>query len=83
MTVFIVLAAFTVLRVVLIGLGATLLIRPVRECPACGRETIVVQQLWLDRILPAFELRWCPSCRWKGLARRRRRRPSNGIGIAA
>lgn len=59
-----------VLRVALIGIVGVLIIRPVRDCPACFRETIPIRRRWLISLASAFEWRWCPACRWEGPARR-------------
>jgi hypothetical protein len=60
--------ALVLLRVLLVGVGAAMLIRPVEKCPACFYDTLKLQR-------PVFglkkwiEWRWCPSCSWQGLAR--------------
>ena len=70
MTIILVLLALTLLRVGLLAAGAALLIRPVRACPACRRETVRIRVRWLDRVGRRYEWRWCPHCRWEGLALR-------------
>ena len=61
------------LRVVLVGVGALAIIRPVRACPACFEDTIPIRKPLLERFGQAFEWRWCPSCGWEGIARRSNR----------
>jgi|SoiMethySBSTD1v2_1073268.scaffolds.fasta_scaffold5970834_2 hypothetical protein len=56
------------LRVVLIGLGAAMLIRPVQQCPACFYDTLKLQRSVVG-LKKWIEWRWCPSCSWQGLAR--------------
>ncbi|HSM36224.1 MAG TPA: hypothetical protein VK837_07505 [Longimicrobiales bacterium] len=68
--VVLVFAGLVLLRVVLVGAGAMAIIRPVRSCPACFHDTVPVRKPLLQRIAPAFEWRWCPSCGWESLARR-------------
>lgn len=63
-----VLVGLIALRVGLLGLGSALLVRPVRDCPACFRPTAPVRVRWLH-LLPRFEWRWCMDCGWRGLAR--------------
>ena len=58
------------LRGVLIAVGAALLVRPVRQCPACFQATVELQRVWLRRLAPWLEWRWCPHCGWAGPARR-------------
>jgi hypothetical protein len=60
-----------VLRFVLLVVGAALIIRPVSNCPACFQESVKIRHVWLSRILPWYEWRWCPSCGWEGPARSR------------
>lgn len=63
-------AALVGLRLVVLFGAAALLVRPVRSCPACFRPTIPILCRWIRRLAPWYELRWCPSCRWQGVARR-------------
>lgn len=50
---------------------AALIVRPVRECPACfAASTIPIQPSWLRPIARHYEWRWCPACGWQALARR-------------
>ena len=60
--------ALVVLRVLLIGVGAALLIRPVLQCPACFHDTLKLRRPVLA-LGNWIEWRWCPSCGWQGLAR--------------
>lgn len=62
-----------VLRVALLTVGGLLLIRPVRDCPACFQPTAPVLVPWLEQ-LTRLEWRWCTHCGWRGVARRARRR---------
>jgi hypothetical protein len=59
-----------VLRIAFISIVALMIIRPVRDCPACFRATIPVRRRWLNSLASAFEWRWCPACRWEGPALR-------------
>ncbi|MGH7502488.1 MAG: hypothetical protein ACREL7_12115 [Longimicrobiales bacterium] len=65
----IVLLGLVALRWVVIGIGVALLLRPVRECPACFFETFGLHHRLL-RFAPWLEWRWCPNCGWHGPARR-------------
>ena len=56
------------LRILLIGVGAALLIRPVLNCPACFQDTLKLRRPVLA-LGNWIEWRWCPSCGWQGLAR--------------
>lgn len=71
----VVLLGLVVLRWVLIGVGAALILRPVVDCPACLRETRALHRPWLRRIAPWLEWRWCLACGWSGPARRSPRHP--------
>lgn len=62
------LLALVILRVALLTIGSLLLVRPVRDCPACFRPTAPILHRWLQR-LTRLQLRWCPACGWRGLAR--------------
>lgn len=73
MTTVLVLLALALLRFGIITAGAVLLIRPVRACPACFAATLLIERRWLGRFAPRLEWRWCPHCRWQGLARRESR----------
>jgi len=68
-TAAIVLGGFVILRWILLGLGIAMLVRPVRDCPACFGPTFARQSL-LRRIAPRFEWRFCARCGWQGPARR-------------
>ena len=68
MALLLVFAGLVLLRVLLVGIGAALLIRPVRSCPACFHATLPIRTALL-RPFPAYEWRWCPTCRWQALAR--------------
>ena len=65
----VVLLGLVLLRFVLLGLFAALIIRPVVECPACFRSTFALHRPWLRRLVSWLEWRWCPHCGWSGLAR--------------
>ncbi|HUH13963.1 MAG TPA: hypothetical protein VMK65_12690 [Longimicrobiales bacterium] len=56
------------LRVLVVGIGVALLIRPARSCPACFRATLPIRTPLL-RHFRRYEWRWCPACRWQALAR--------------
>jgi hypothetical protein len=66
----IVLLALVVLRGVLIGVGAALILRPVRACPACFEATFTLHRPWLRVVASWLEWRFCPTCGWSGPARR-------------
>ena len=66
----IVLGGLVVVRVGLVWLGAALLLRPARECPACFQPTALVRRPLLTALLPNAEWRWCPSCAWQGPTRK-------------
>ena len=70
MVVVIVLVGLVLLRFVLIGVGALLIIRPVSDCPACFRESMKIRYRWLAVLAPWLEWRWCPHCGWQGPSRR-------------
>jgi hypothetical protein len=67
-------------RLVLIGVVGFLIIRPVRDCPACFEPTVPIRLRWLARVSPRFEWRWCPECGWEGPARRAPRRSRQPAG---
>lgn len=69
-----VLVSLVLLRLALLGIGSALLVRTVRDCPACFRPTTPVLVRWLRRV-SHFEWRWCTHCGWRGLSRGRARRP--------
>ncbi|HSJ15156.1 MAG TPA: hypothetical protein VK939_12120 [Longimicrobiales bacterium] len=66
----IILVGLVTLRWVIIGVGAALLLRPVRSCPACFGPTLMLHRRWLRRLAPWLEWRWCAGCGWQGPARR-------------
>lgn len=67
----IVLLGLVVLRWILLGIGAALILRPVDRCPACFADTIQLHRPFLRRIAPWLEWRWCAHCNWSGPARHR------------
>ena len=70
MVVVLVLGGLVLLRFVLIGVGAALIIRPVSDCPACFHQSLKIRYRWLAWLAPWLEWRWCPQCGWQGPARR-------------
>ncbi len=58
------------LRLALITVVGLLIIRPVRDCPACFRPTVPIRMRWFVRFNSAFEWRWCAECQWEGPARK-------------
>lgn len=70
MTIVTILLALALMRFAVVAVGVTLLIRPVRACPACFDKTLPIRQPWLERLAPRYEWRWCPHCRWQGPSRR-------------
>jgi hypothetical protein len=71
----IILLGLVALRWIVVGVGVALLVRPVRECPACFHETFGLHHPLL-RLVKWLEWRWCPQCGWQGPARRDRPVPS-------
>jgi hypothetical protein len=65
-----ILLGMVAMRWVIIGIGAAMLLRPVRDCPACFKPTLALRRVWLRRAAPWLEWRWCPHCGWQGPARR-------------
>ncbi len=57
-------------RVAVIAVLGLLIVRPVRDCPACFRTTVPVLVKWLPRRSSSFEWRWCPECHWEGPGRK-------------
>lgn len=74
----VVLLGLVVLRWVLLGIGAALILRPVDSCPACMAETHALHRPWLRRLAPWLEWRWCMACGWSGPAKHRPERPWPG-----
>lgn len=66
----IVLGVLVVLRWGLIWLGVGLVLRPARACPACFQPTIKILRPTVTALFPSTEWRWCPSCKWQGLAKK-------------
>jgi len=66
-----VLLGLVALRVIIVGIGAALLLRPVRDCPACFADaTFRAHHRWLRLLAPWLEWRFCPRCGWHGPSRR-------------
>jgi hypothetical protein len=65
-----VLLGFVVLRVLVIGGIAYLLIPPGRTCPACGAVTVALERRGLARFLPGIQRRWCVECGWSWFRKR-------------
>jgi hypothetical protein len=63
--------ALVLLRIVLVGVGAALIIQTVVDCPACFSESVRIRHPWLALLAPWCEWRWCPSCGWEGPSRRK------------
>jgi predicted RNA-binding Zn-ribbon protein involved in translation (DUF1610 family) len=61
-----VLGGLVLVRWCLVLFGATLILRTVRECPACFQGTVRLQRPVLCRLLPMADWRWCPACGWQG-----------------
>ena len=70
LAVVVVLLALVVVRVLIVAVLGLLIIRPVRECPACFEPTVPIRLPLLLRLARRFEWRWCPACGWEGPARR-------------
>lgn len=70
LAVIVVLLGLVVLRVLIVTVLGLLIIRPVRECPACFEPTVPIRLPFVLRLAVGFEWRWCPACRWQGPARR-------------
>lgn len=69
-----VLFGLVILRVALVALGASLILRPTHSCPACLDRTVLLHRPVLRAVLPWVEWRWCPLCGWQGPGRRVRPR---------
>lgn len=68
-----VLLGLVALRAVVVAFMVFFIIRPVRACPACFRDTFPLRKRWLHAlgfVAHHLEWRWCPFCDWQGLARR-------------
>ncbi|MDE0395771.1 MAG: hypothetical protein OYK82_13445 [Gammaproteobacteria bacterium] len=70
LAVAVVLLGLVVLRVLIVTILGLLILRPVRECPACFEPTVPIRWPLVLRLATGFEWRWCPSCRWQGPARK-------------
>lgn len=77
-----VLGALVGLRVLAVAFLVAFIIRPVRSCPACFRSTVPIRTAWLRLLRAHLEWRWCATCGWEGLARRRPRAKSAPSGAA-
>ncbi len=66
----IVLLGFVVLRILVIGGIAWLLVPPGRRCPACGAETVALERRGMGRLLPGIQRRWCVACGWSWYRKR-------------
>jgi len=64
-----VLLATVLLRFVMVGALAYLLLSRGPACPHCGTSMAQVRQAWLW-LLPGIERRFCIECGWNGLVRR-------------
>jgi len=64
-----VLLATVVLRFVMVGALAYLLMSRGPACPHCRTEMAAVRQGWLS-LVPGVERRFCLECGWSGLVRR-------------
>ena len=58
------------MRLALVTIVGLIIIRPVRDCPACFKATVPVRVHWLDLLSSRFEWRWCPECLWEGPGRK-------------
>jgi hypothetical protein len=67
-TIVLVLLALGLLRIGIVFVGATLIIRPATRCPACFHDTLAIRRRWLERMSSRYEWRWCPECQWQGVA---------------
>jgi hypothetical protein len=74
-----VLIGLVLLRGILIGVGAALILRAVTDCPACFSPTYLLQRKWLRRFLPWLEWRFCPHCGWQGPSKRQLVRPAQPV----
>ncbi|MDX1568209.1 MAG: hypothetical protein R3223_10445 [Longimicrobiales bacterium] len=63
--------ALVLLRWGLLFVGALFLVARVRDCPACFEPTLKLRRPWLRRLASWLEWRWCPTCSWQGLSRRK------------
>jgi hypothetical protein len=65
-----VLLATVVLRFIMIGALAYLLLPRGSACPHCGDPMAVVHHGWMALLLPRIERRFCVACGWSGVVRR-------------
>lgn len=73
--VMVVLGGLVALRALAVAFLVYFIIRPVRACPACFRDTFPLKKRWLAVLglaARSLEWRWCPFCGWEGPARRLR-----------
>jgi hypothetical protein len=64
-----VLLATVVLRFIMVGALAYLLMSKGSACPHCGTSMVAVRQSWLT-LFPGVERRFCIECGWSGFVRR-------------
>lgn len=74
MVAVLVLLALVVVRLVVLGALAWVLIPAGRQCPACGAETLALQRTGALRWLPVTR-RWCVGCGWSWFRKLEAARP--------
>ena len=69
MLVVVVLFATVLLRAAIVLTFVYVVLPARRTCPLCGARLTLIQHLWLRRLLPRVEHRWCVECGWSGIVR--------------
>ncbi len=72
MIVFYVFFGLVLIRLVAIVIILLVALSVGPQCPACGREAILIRTPWLRLLSNWIERRWCMTCGWQGLTRRSR-----------
>ena len=75
MLIVIVLLATVALRVAIVSFAVYLLLPRGPRCRSCHTEMLRLKNAFLARCLPALERRWCLTCGWNGVVRRRSEAP--------
>ena len=83
MVAVLVLLALVLVRLLVMGALAWVLIPAGRTCPACGAETVALQRTGALRWLPGIARRWCVDCGWSWFRRQVASRPAARLARAA
>jgi len=65
-----VLLATVLLRFGLVAVLTYVLLPHGPTCPHCAAELTQIRNIFLRRVLPLLEHRWCLECGWHGVVRR-------------